>query len=92
MEKFRQILHWIKKKWNIYSILALYLKNAYLDAFQNGQRVGEIGFEAPNSLNLSKFGDAEERIGYMMSLLFGHMTEDEANKAISSSKKKSGNK
>lgn len=62
--------------------LALYLNDAYIEAFQNGQRVGKVEFEAPNSLNGNKFGNAEERIGYMMSILFGQMAEGKANKII----------
>lgn len=67
--------------------LALYMNDAYIEAFQNGQRVGKVEFKAPNSLNGNKFGNAEERIGYMMSVLFGQMTEDKANNLINSSQK-----
>tara|TARA_R110001583_G_scaffold193745_1_gene362855 strand:+ start:205 stop:681 length:477 start_codon:yes stop_codon:yes gene_type:complete len=65
--------------------LALYMNDAYIEAFQNGQRVGKVEFKAPNSLNGNKFGNAEERIGYMMSVLFGRMTEENATKTINSS-------
>ena len=62
--------------------LAIYLNDAYIEAFKNGQRVGKVDYKAPNSLSTSKFGKAEQRIGYMMSILFGEMTKDSANKLI----------
>jgi hypothetical protein len=61
------------------------MNDAYIEAFQNGQRVGKVEFKAPNSLNGNKFGNAEERIGHMMSVLFGRMTEENATKTINSS-------
>lgn len=68
--------------------LALYMNDAYIEAFKNGQRVGKVEYKAPNSLNGNKFGDAEERIGYMMSVLFGQMTDESATQTVNSSKKK----
>ena len=62
--------------------LALYLNNAHIEAFYKGQRVGKVEFKAPNSLNGKKFGNAEERIGHMMSILFNKKTVTEANKAL----------
>jgi len=65
--------------------LALYLKNAEINAFQNGQRVGEVKFKVPYTANPNKFGDGAERIGYMMDTLFGQITADEATKKVNSS-------
>ena len=66
--------------------LALYLKNAEINAFKDGQRVGEVTFKVPYTANPSKFGVAETRINYMMDALFGKMTPEEATKAANSSK------
>lgn len=65
-------------KWD----LALYLSNAEITAYLKGQRVGEVGYRAPNSLNMRKFGNAEERVGYMMDILFGELTAAEATSLI----------
>ncbi|MCP3127912.1 Sbal_3080 family lipoprotein [Shewanella sp. KJ2020] len=65
--------------------LALYLKSAEINAFQNGQRVGNIKFQVPYTANPSKFGNAADRISYMMSALFGQITADEATKKVNGS-------
>ena len=65
--------------------MALYLKHAEIDAYHNGQRVGEVEYRVPNTLNFNKFGNGAERIGYMMDILFGELTVNEANKLINSS-------
>ena len=62
--------------------VALYMNNAIIAAYNKGQRVGIVQFRAPNSLNLNKFESAEERIGYMMDVLFGKRTIDEANQLL----------
>lgn len=59
--------------------LALYLNNATISAYSKGQRVGIVDFRSPNSLNLNKFGNGAERVTYMMDILFGKITVDEAN-------------
>lgn len=64
--------------------LALYLTNAEITAYHKGQRVGEVQYRAPNSLNLNKFGSAAERIGYMMDILFGERTAQQATTIINS--------
>jgi uncharacterized protein YcfL len=61
--------------------LALYLKQAEINAFQGGQRVGEVNFRVPYTANPNKFGDASTRIGYMMDTLFGQITPEQATKA-----------
>lgn len=66
--------HW---SWDV----ALYLKQAEINAFQGGQRVGEVKFKVPYTANPNKFGDASTRIGYMMDALFGQMTPEQATKA-----------
>lgn len=66
--------HW---SWDV----ALYLKQAEINAFQGGQRVGEVKFKVPYTANPNKFGDASTRIGYMMDTLFGQMTPEQATKA-----------
>lgn len=65
--------------------LALFLKNAEIDAYQNGQRVGEVQFKVPYTANPNKFGNASKRIGFMMDTLFGKITPDQATKAANSS-------
>ncbi|MBY4676125.1 Sbal_3080 family lipoprotein [Marinobacterium arenosum] len=67
-------------KWNW--DLALYLSDAKMEAFHQGQRVGEVSYKAPNSLNTNKFSNAEERIEYMLEVLFGKLSDIEATKAI----------
>lgn len=71
--------HW---KWD----LALYLSEAKIEAFHQGQRVGEVDYRAPNSLNTNKFSNAEERIEYMLEVLFGRLSSANATQAIKSSK------
>ena len=68
--------------------LALYLNRAEIEAFYQGQRVGKINFESPNSLNPNKWGSAEKRIGLMLDILFGKITAKEATNALSKSAKK----
>lgn len=65
--------------------LALYLKNADINAFQHGQRVGEVKFKVPYTANPNKFGDGATRIRYMMDTLFGQITADEATRKVNSS-------
>lgn len=65
-------------KWD----LAIYLSRAEIEAFHEGQRVGSVDFRAPNSLNGNKFGDGEERVKYMMDVLFGRMSASEATAEI----------
>ncbi|MCF6325611.1 MAG: Sbal_3080 family lipoprotein [Gammaproteobacteria bacterium] len=67
-------------KWD----LAIYLSAAKIEAFHNGQRVGEVNYNAPNSLNMNKFGNGAERIEYMLEILFGKISELEATQAIKS--------
>jgi len=62
--------------------LAIYLNDAYIAAFQNGQRIGKVKFRAPNSLNGSKFGNAAERIEHMMSVLFGQISAEQASNLV----------
>lgn len=67
--------------------LALYLREARIEAFHDGQRVGEVVYKAPNSLNTNKFANAEEVIKYMMDIMLGDLNASEATKIINSSKK-----
>lgn len=68
--------------------LALYLKRAYIKAFDGNSKVGSVNFDVPYTANPAKFGKGETRINYMMDVLFGEMTAEEATKTVSSSKKK----
>lgn len=61
-------------KWD----LALYLSTAKITAYNEGQRVGMVEYNAPNTLSSHKFGNGEERIGYMMDVLFNKKSDDEA--------------
>lgn len=65
-------------KWD----MALYLSNAEMEAFYKGKSVSKVNFNAPNSLNANKWGDAETRIGLMMDIMFGKKTATEATKQL----------
>ncbi|GAB1263028.1 Sbal_3080 family lipoprotein [Aurantivibrio plasticivorans] len=67
-------------KWNW--DMAVYLSEAKIEAFHQGQRVAEVEYKAPNSLNTNKFSNAEERVRYMLEVLFGKISADEATQAI----------
>lgn len=69
-------------KWD----LALFLSEAKIEAFHEGQRIGEVDYRAPNTLSAVKFGEARDRIFYMMDVLFGKITPQEAAKEIKKSK------
>ncbi|MEI7429037.1 MAG: Sbal_3080 family lipoprotein [Betaproteobacteria bacterium] len=71
--------------------LGLFLSEAKIEAFNEGQRVGEVNYKAPNNLNLNKFSNAVERINYMMDILFGKITAVEATKSINSTSNTSSN-
>lgn len=71
--------HW---GWDI----ALYLKNAEIKAYSDGQGVGEVTYKVPYTANLNKFSVASERISNMMDLLFGRISVQDANTKITSSK------
>jgi hypothetical protein len=62
--------------------LALYLREAEIEAFYNGQRVSSVSFRAPNSLNTNKWGNAEERINLMLDVLFGNLSAVEATQSL----------
>ena len=54
--------------------LALYLTDAEIKAYNNGQRVAEVSFKVPRiTANLGKFGSAEKRINEMMNRLFANV-------------------
>ncbi|SCA56638.1 conserved exported hypothetical protein [Candidatus Terasakiella magnetica] len=67
--------------------LALYLKDAEIKAYSDGQRIGEASYKVPYTANPNKFSVASERIASMMDLLFGKKSVQEANSEIRSSKK-----
>lgn len=69
--------HW---KWD----LALFLSQAKIEGFYKGERISEVIYKASNNFNFNKYSDAKERINYMMEILFGNMSSDEATKAIKS--------
>lgn len=62
--------------------LAIFLSEAYINAYYKGQRIGEVSYIAKNNLNTNKYSDAETRINYLMDLMFGKVTVNEANKMI----------
>ncbi len=68
--------HWA---WDI----ALFLSRASIHAYHEGQRVGNVEYKAANNFNTNKFGNAEERIGYFMDILFGKVSFAEGNRRIS---------
>jgi len=61
-----------------------YISDSTIKAYKNKKRVGTVTFNAPDSLDFDKFGDDDKRIDMMMKLLFGEITEAEANKKLSS--------
>lgn len=62
--------------------LGLFLSDANIKAYHGGQQVGAVQFLAPNSFNFSKYGNAKERIGYMMDVLFGYESPEAATKNV----------
>jgi len=74
-------------KWD----LAIYLNEAEIEAFYKGQRVGEVGYRAPNSLNTNKYSTAEDRINHMLDILFGQISSADATKSINTSQQKKKN-
>lgn len=59
-----------------------FIADAEIKAYKNKQLVGEVTFNAPNSMNTDKFGDDKKRIKTMLGLLFGSIEVPEANKKI----------
>ena len=64
--------------------LAIFLSEAEITAFHQGQRVGRVGYRAPNTFHLAKFGEGSQRIKYMMDVLFGSLSPDEARQRLNS--------
>ena len=62
--------------------MALYMSKSDIEAFYNGQRVSKVSFKAPNSLNTNKWGNAENRIGLMLDIMFGKKTAKEATSEL----------
>ncbi|MEZ9526447.1 Sbal_3080 family lipoprotein [Enterovibrio norvegicus] len=62
--------------------LRTYIADAKITAFKKSEKVGEVTFLAPYSANLDKFGNDNKRIQAMMALLFGELTEKEAQRKI----------
>lgn len=62
--------------------LALYLREARIEAFHGGQRVGRVDYLAPNTLNGNKFGSGSERVMTMLDTLFGRITPEQATARI----------
>ena len=61
-----------------------YIADAKVKAYKDEKLVGEVSFNAPNTLDTNKFGDDEKRIETIMQLLFGLMNESEANEKLKS--------
>ena len=57
-----------------------YLGQARITALSKGQKVGQVEYRAPNFLNNNKYGSADERVKYMMAVLFKKMTPEDATK------------
>ncbi len=57
---------------------ALFLSRAEIEAFYQGQRVSKISYTAPNNMNTTKFGDADERIKLMLEVMFANQSLEEA--------------
>lgn len=65
--------------------LATFLSEARINAYQHGNRVGQVEFEAANSLSLKKYGEGTSRIRYMMDVLFGEMPAEEVTQRLNES-------
>ncbi|MEZ8287038.1 Sbal_3080 family lipoprotein [Vibrio splendidus] len=63
-----------------------FVADAKISAYQNQQSIGNVEFKAPNSGNLSKFGDDMERIKAMMDILFDKKTAAQATQMIADDK------
>ncbi|MCF7495625.1 Sbal_3080 family lipoprotein [Vibrio sp. L5-1] len=63
-----------------------FVADAKISAYQDQQRIGNVEFKAPNSGNLSKFGDNMERIKAMMDILFDKKTSTQATQMIAEDK------
>ncbi|OED72487.1 hypothetical protein A143_04715 [Vibrio splendidus ZS-139] len=63
-----------------------FVADANISAYQDQQRIGNVEFKAPNSGNLSKFGDDMERIKAMMDILFNKKTSTQATQMIADDK------
>jgi hypothetical protein len=62
--------------------VAIFLGSAEIRAFHKGLRVGHVGYEAPDTFNPAKFGKGAQRVKYMMEILFGRLSPDEALQKI----------
>lgn len=61
-----------------------FVSDAKIKAYKNNQKVGEVEFKAPSTLNLDKFGNDEKRIESMLQLLFGQLAVEDAHDMIKS--------
>lgn len=59
-----------------------FMADAKISAYKNKQIVGNVSFDAPNASNFTKYGDASERIKAMLNVLFGELSDSEANQLI----------
>jgi len=62
--------------------LAIFLSEAEITAFHQGQRVGHVQYRAPNTINPGKFGEGSQRVHYMMDVLFGRLSSEEAGQLL----------
>lgn len=60
----------------------MYIRKGAISASTLGKEVGRVEFSSPNSLNTKKWGSPEQRVGYMLDVLFGKMSEDQANQVV----------
>lgn len=66
--------------------LKTFVADAKISAYQGQERIGNVEFKAPNSANLSKFGDDMARIKAMMDILFDKTTPELATQLIAEDK------
>lgn len=62
--------------------ITTYIADATIKAYKDSKRIGEATFKASNNFNGAKWGDDEKRIGILMQLLFGQVTQEEANQML----------
>ena len=64
--------------------LAMYMKEVHLTVSKAESMIGLVKFDALQYGGFGKFGNGEDRLGTIMDVLFGKITEEEANSRLGS--------
>lgn len=65
-------------KWD----MAIFLSEASIGAFYDGNKIAKVDYKAPNTINAGKFAVASERIHHMLDVLFGKISAEEATRIV----------